>query len=171
MFSSLTSSIVLYIAWALATPIIWDGRASLNLTAADLDSSTGPFLTYVFILCLTQCAHNGQCCQGIRGCYTCEYSTGGRGGITLTPDTYHSTLNSLETPSRPLPSGMYPSKLFRSQSTTARSSSQGEATLNTASAARTSSRLLTGNTTSSSRRWRRAQQSSTSLFSRTHLGL
>ncbi|KAH9932748.1 uncharacterized protein BXZ73DRAFT_46636 [Epithele typhae] len=32
---------------AAATGVIWDGRAPLNLTAADLDSSTGPFLTVV----------------------------------------------------------------------------------------------------------------------------
>ncbi|KAI0823961.1 hypothetical protein BC628DRAFT_1323671 [Trametes gibbosa] len=32
---------------ALATPIIWDGRAPFNLTNADLDTSTGPFLTVV----------------------------------------------------------------------------------------------------------------------------
>ena len=168
---SVTSSVVLYIAWALATPIIWDGRALLNLTAGDLDSSTGPFLTYVILFCLTQCAHNGQCCQGIRGCYTCEFSTGSRGGITLTPDTYHSTLNSSETPLRPLPSGMYLSKLFRSRSTTARSSFQGAAIPNSASVARTSSQRSTGSTTSSSRSWRQAQPSSTFLSSRTHLGL
>ncbi|KAI0775552.1 hypothetical protein BD413DRAFT_529338 [Trametes elegans] len=33
--------------FASATPTIWDGRAPLNLTSADLDSSTGPFLTVV----------------------------------------------------------------------------------------------------------------------------
>ncbi|KAH9850153.1 hypothetical protein C2E23DRAFT_326878 [Lenzites betulinus] len=32
---------------ALATPIIWDGRAPFNLTDADLNTSTGPFLTVV----------------------------------------------------------------------------------------------------------------------------
>ncbi|RDX48807.1 hypothetical protein OH76DRAFT_1351910 [Lentinus brumalis] len=41
------ASAVLYIACALATPVIWDGRAPLNLTDTDLDSSTGPFLTVV----------------------------------------------------------------------------------------------------------------------------
>ncbi|KAI0088591.1 hypothetical protein BDY19DRAFT_993973 [Irpex rosettiformis] len=30
-----------------ATPVLWDGRAPLNLTVADLDSSIGPFLTVV----------------------------------------------------------------------------------------------------------------------------
>jgi len=32
---------------ARATPLIYDGRAPLNLTQADLDSSTGPYLTAV----------------------------------------------------------------------------------------------------------------------------
>ncbi|TBU25119.1 hypothetical protein BD311DRAFT_780576 [Dichomitus squalens] len=36
-----------YFVSTIATPIIWDGRASLNLTNADLDTSTGPFLTSV----------------------------------------------------------------------------------------------------------------------------
>ncbi|EIW52471.1 uncharacterized protein TRAVEDRAFT_175614 [Trametes versicolor FP-101664 SS1] len=35
------------LASALATPVIWDGRAPFNLTNADLDTSTGPFLTIV----------------------------------------------------------------------------------------------------------------------------
>lgn len=35
------------LASALATPVIWDGRAPFNLTNADLDTSTGPFLTCV----------------------------------------------------------------------------------------------------------------------------
>ena len=30
---------------ASATPIIYDGRASFNLTAANLDANKGPFLT------------------------------------------------------------------------------------------------------------------------------
>ncbi|KAH9891890.1 hypothetical protein C8Q73DRAFT_763344 [Cubamyces lactineus] len=33
--------------FVLATPIIWDGRAPFNLTNADLETSTGPFLTVV----------------------------------------------------------------------------------------------------------------------------
>ncbi|KAI0655425.1 hypothetical protein C8Q70DRAFT_429996 [Cubamyces menziesii] len=34
-------------ACVLASPIIWDGRAPFNLTNADLETSTGPFLTVV----------------------------------------------------------------------------------------------------------------------------
>ncbi|KAI0365349.1 hypothetical protein BV20DRAFT_954502 [Pilatotrama ljubarskyi] len=34
-----------FLVSALATPVIWDGRARFNLTNADLDTSTGPFLT------------------------------------------------------------------------------------------------------------------------------
>ncbi|KAI0345595.1 hypothetical protein BDW22DRAFT_1389348 [Trametopsis cervina] len=30
-----------------ATPVLWDGRAPFNLTAADLNTSTGPYLTVV----------------------------------------------------------------------------------------------------------------------------
>ncbi|OCH89931.1 hypothetical protein OBBRIDRAFT_812977 [Obba rivulosa] len=47
MFSSLISALVLPVVLAAATPLIWDGRAPFNLTDADLDSSTGPFLTVV----------------------------------------------------------------------------------------------------------------------------
>ncbi|KAI0642914.1 hypothetical protein C8Q79DRAFT_916131 [Trametes meyenii] len=36
-----------FFASAFATSIIWDGRAPFNLTDADLDTSTGPFLTVV----------------------------------------------------------------------------------------------------------------------------
>jgi hypothetical protein len=35
------------LALARATPVIYDGRAPLNLTEADLDTSTGPYLTAV----------------------------------------------------------------------------------------------------------------------------
>ncbi|KAI1788898.1 hypothetical protein LXA43DRAFT_611304 [Ganoderma leucocontextum] len=40
-------SLFIWTVSALATHIIWDGRAPFNLTNADLDSSTGPFLTVV----------------------------------------------------------------------------------------------------------------------------
>ncbi|KAI0354836.1 hypothetical protein OH77DRAFT_1590221 [Trametes cingulata] len=36
-----------FLVSVLATPVIWDGRAPFNLTNADLDTSTGPFLTIV----------------------------------------------------------------------------------------------------------------------------
>ena len=32
----------------LATPIIWDGRAPFNLTNTDLETSTGPYLRFVY---------------------------------------------------------------------------------------------------------------------------
>ncbi|KAI0738897.1 hypothetical protein C8Q80DRAFT_1275116 [Daedaleopsis nitida] len=35
------------VAFVLGTPVVYDGRAPSNLTDADLDSSTGPFLTVV----------------------------------------------------------------------------------------------------------------------------
>jgi len=34
-------------AFVAATPVLWDGRAPFNLTNADLNSNTGPFLTVV----------------------------------------------------------------------------------------------------------------------------
>ena len=37
---------LLYTVHVLATPVLYDGRAPFNLTDADLDSSSGPFLTY-----------------------------------------------------------------------------------------------------------------------------
>ncbi|KAM5536930.1 hypothetical protein V8D89_009477 [Ganoderma adspersum] len=43
----LAFSVFLWAVSALATPVIWDGRARFNLTNADLDASTGPFLTVV----------------------------------------------------------------------------------------------------------------------------
>lgn len=36
-------------ALALATPLLWDGRARFNLTNADLNNNIGPYLTYVVI--------------------------------------------------------------------------------------------------------------------------
>ena len=33
------------VAHVLTTPVIYDGRAPLSLTNADLDASVGPFLT------------------------------------------------------------------------------------------------------------------------------
>ncbi|KAI0671185.1 hypothetical protein C8Q78DRAFT_843947 [Trametes maxima] len=44
------SSLAILAGWfasVFATSVIWDGRAPLNLTDADLDTSTGPFLTVV----------------------------------------------------------------------------------------------------------------------------
>ncbi|KAI0747574.1 hypothetical protein C8Q74DRAFT_1212624 [Fomes fomentarius] len=38
---------ILHAVHVLGTPVLYDGRAPLNLTSADLDSSTGPFLTVV----------------------------------------------------------------------------------------------------------------------------
>ena len=34
-----------YLALAVATPLIWDGRAPFNLDGDDLNNSIGPFLT------------------------------------------------------------------------------------------------------------------------------
>ena len=36
---------------AAATSILYDGRAPLNLTAAQLDTSSGPYVTYVLCFC------------------------------------------------------------------------------------------------------------------------
>lgn len=49
-------SLVLLCAAALvtATPILYDGRAPLNLTEADIEASTGPYLRYVQSLALTR---------------------------------------------------------------------------------------------------------------------
>lgn len=41
-------------ALALATPLLWDGRARFNLTNADLNNNVGPYLTYVAILSFRQ---------------------------------------------------------------------------------------------------------------------
>ena len=45
MFVQVAGLVLSFAFSVVATPIIYDGRASFNLTAADLDSSTGPYLT------------------------------------------------------------------------------------------------------------------------------
>ena len=45
-FSKVAGLVLSFALSAAATPIIYDGRAPFNLTDADLDSSTGPYLTY-----------------------------------------------------------------------------------------------------------------------------
>ena len=55
-------------ACVLASPIIWDGRAPFNLTNADLETSTGPFLTYVTYMSFHVISANSkstQCGEGI----------------------------------------------------------------------------------------------------------
>ena len=39
--------LVLFVGVALATPIIYDGRAPLNYTQFDFDKSVDPYLTWV----------------------------------------------------------------------------------------------------------------------------
>jgi hypothetical protein len=40
-------AVALYLeAFALATPVLWDGFATLNYTDADIDASFGPYLRY-----------------------------------------------------------------------------------------------------------------------------
>ena len=40
--------LVLFVGVALATPIIYDGRAPLNYSQFDFDKSVDPYLTWVF---------------------------------------------------------------------------------------------------------------------------
>ena len=46
-FSKVAGLVLSLALSAAAAPIIYDGRAPMNLTEADLDSSTGPYLTCV----------------------------------------------------------------------------------------------------------------------------
>lgn len=53
---SLVSALVAFVS---ATPILYDGRAPFNLTNADLNTQTGPYLTYVLLayrVCTRDCS-------------------------------------------------------------------------------------------------------------------
>ena len=39
--------------FAWATPVIWDGLAPFNYSAADINESFGPYLRYVVTICLS----------------------------------------------------------------------------------------------------------------------
>ncbi len=91
----LFASAVLYIACALATPVIWDGRAPLNLTDTDLDSSTGPFLTYAprdFNSHTVAALTGSQSRERVRTRLPCEHDAAGCWKLTLKGSQYSQLL-------------------------------------------------------------------------------
>lgn len=49
-FALIELALSLLVSLAVATPVIYDGRAPFNLTEADLNASTDPYLTSVCLL-------------------------------------------------------------------------------------------------------------------------
>lgn len=78
---------------AVSTPILWDGRAPLNFTAANLDGSVEPYLTSVIVYSgITMILTPQKCCQGLGQSLSCaQHSL----SFLAHSDKYGSILNSL----------------------------------------------------------------------------